>query len=265
VTRVRVALLSAAALGAAALVSGCGAGQISQTADMQPAVPGANSTVGPSADGSIQLRNVLIEYPGVDGYRQGENAPLQLSIFNTGRAAVTLVRVETDAAAAVTLQGGPIVAGTAAPSPGATAAQPHNPPVQTTGIPEASPSKTPSAPASESPEETSSPTPSESAPTAPSGAGSPATAGGGPVSVTVPPNSYVALSSAAGATLRLEQLSRAIRPGEAVTMTFVFDNGARYTFDVPVGLPSAPAPAGSVVPGVRGGEGAPGGQHVGGE
>ena len=226
-TRIRVALLSAAALGTALLVSGCGAGQISQTADVQPAVPGANSTVGPSVDGSIQLRNVLLAYPGVDGYRQGANAPLLLHISNTGRRPVTLIRVETDAASAVTMQGGAVASGSASASPGATAA------ASETASPAASPSETPSG----SPAETPSASP-----------------GGRPVSVTVPAGGFVTLSPSAGATLQLEGLTRAIRTGEAATITFVFDNGAEYTLDVPVGVPSAPAPKGSAVSEEGGGE-----------
>jgi hypothetical protein len=252
VTRVRVALLSAAALGAALLVSGCGAGQISQTADTQPAVPGANSTVGPGADNSIQLRNVTLAYPGVDGYRQGANAPLLLHIFNTGQRPATLVRVETDAASAVTMQGGPVESGTASASPGATAARsetasptsspsesPSVSPSETaSGSPSVSPSETASGSPSVSPSETAAVSPSESLPAAP---------GGQPVNVTVPVAGFVVLSPATGATLRLDGLSRAIRAGESARIKFVFSNGAEYTLDVPVGLPSVPAPRGSAV------------------
>jgi hypothetical protein len=241
---VRVALLSAAALGAALLVSGCGAGQISQTADMQPAVPGANSTVGPGADNSIQLRNVTLAYPGVDGYRQGANAPLLLHIFNTGQRPATLVRVETDAASAVTMQGGPVESGSASASPGATAARsetasPTSSPSETPSeTPSVSPSETAAGSPSESPSETAAVSPSESLPASP---------GGLPVNVTVPVAGFVVLSPATGATLRLDGLTRAIRAGESARIKFVFSNGAEYTLDVPVGLPSVPAPRGSAV------------------
>lgn len=241
-TRVRVALLSAAALGTALLVSGCGAGQISQTAEMQPAVPGANSTFTPGGDNSIQLRNVMLAYPGVDGYQQGANAPLLLHIFNTGSAPVTLVQVETDAAAAVTLRGGPVASGVASPSPGATAAHPQNPPAAN-----GSPSESPSAPPSGT-------SPGAAGTASPGAAAGTAPAGGRPVRVVVPVNGFVALSPSAGTSLQLDGLTRAVRVGEAVTITFTFDTGARYTLDVPIAVPSAPAPQGSAVADVRGGE-----------
>lgn len=176
---VRATALPAAALGVVLLVSGCGTGQISQTADTQPAAPGANSTDGPGTAGSIQLRNVLLEYPGVDGYRQGAAAPLQLRIFNTGGRPVTLVRVSTDIASGVTMRS--------------------------------------------------------------------TQAGGRPVRVTIPVDGHVTLSPDASTGLQLDGLTRAIRSGESAKITFGFDNGAEYTLDVPVGLPTAPAPRGSAV------------------
>jgi copper(I)-binding protein len=229
-------VLCTAGLGTALLISGCGAGQISQTADIQPAVPGANSTVAPGADNAIQLRNVTLAYPGLEGYRQGATAPLLLHIFNTGQKTVTLVQVTTDAAATVSMRG------SAAPA--------------TSASPSESPSPSESAPASPS----TSVSPSESAsgsPASPSASGSPtesASPGGRPVNVTVPVGGYVTLSPTSGPTLQLEGLTRSLGAGESVTIRFVFDNGAEYTLDVPVGLPTAPAPRGSAVAGEGGGE-----------
>jgi copper(I)-binding protein len=233
---IRAAVLCAAGLGTALLISGCGAGQISQTADMQPAVPGANSTVAPGADNAIQLRNVLLAYPGVDGYRQGATAPLLLHIFNTGQKQVRLVQVTTDAAATVSMRGSGAPAASASPSESPSPSESAS----------ASPSESPSPSESASP----SGSPSESPSASPFASASPtesAVPGGRPVSVTVPVGSYITLSATSGTTLQLEGLTRSLRAGEAVTMTFVFDNGAEYTLDVPVGLPTAPAPRGSAV------------------
>jgi hypothetical protein len=128
---VRRSLWLAATLGTVLLAAGCGAGQISQTADMQPVVPGANSTATPGSNPSIQLRNVLITYPGVNGYRAGAVASLELSIFNTGERPVTLVRVTTDAARTVTQRG--TVAANPAPTDSPTAASlPGDGPVRLT-------------------------------------------------------------------------------------------------------------------------------------
>jgi copper(I)-binding protein len=221
---IRAALLCAAGLGSALLISGCGSGQISQTAGVQPAVPGANSTVAPGADNAIQLRNVTLAYPGLEGYRQGATAPLLLHIFNTGQKAVTLVQVTTDAASSVSMRG--------------------------SGTPASTASASPSPPESPSPSESASASPSESASGSPSASASPtesAPLSGQPVNVTVPVGGYVTLSPTSGTTLQLEGLTRSLSAGEAATIKFVFDNGAEYTLDVPVGLPTAPAPRGSAV------------------
>jgi copper(I)-binding protein len=201
---VRRSLLLAATLGTVLLAgAGCGAGQISQTADIVPAVPGANSTATPGGDASIQLRNALIAYPGLDGYRAGAAAPLELSVFNTGDDPVTLVQVTTEAARSVTLE--------------------------TNLPPSASPSGSASATAS---------------PSAPASAN-------GRVRVTVPVGGYVTLTRSAGTWLQLTGLTKDLRPGEAASVRFTFDNGASYTLDVPMGMPTQPAPTGSPV----GGEG----------
>ncbi len=92
-TRRRLAMVAALAAGAALAVSGCSAGQISQTADQVAAVNGS------SADSDrIALRNVHIVYPG-QGYTnvKGGNALVALSIINTGEADPdTLVGVSSD-------------------------------------------------------------------------------------------------------------------------------------------------------------------------
>jgi copper(I)-binding protein len=230
-------LLSAGALGTAVLISGCGAGQISQTANIQPAVPGANSTVAPGADNAIQLRNAILAYPGVDGYHQGATAQLLLHIFNNGQRPVTLVQVTTDLATTVTMQGAP------------SGASPSALPIESasaSGSPSASPSQSPSA------------EPSASASESPSGgasASSSASASAGePVRITVPVGGFVNLSTATGQTLQLNGLTRSIGAGESTRVKFVFDNGAEYSLDVPVGVPSTPAPRGSAVTDEGGGE-----------
>lgn len=87
------------------LISGCGAGQIAQTAEQVAAVNGANATVG-----SVDLRDVQVAYPttpaGPDAlYRQGGAAPLVATLVNTGSVADRLVSVTSPAAASVQIQG----------------------------------------------------------------------------------------------------------------------------------------------------------------
>ncbi|WP_239476908.1 hypothetical protein [Nocardia arizonensis] len=92
-TRRRMVTVAALAAGAAIAVSGCSAGQVSQTADQVAAVNGN------SVDAEkIALRNVHIVYPG-QGYTnlKGGNALLALSIINTSATKNdTLVGVTTD-------------------------------------------------------------------------------------------------------------------------------------------------------------------------
>ncbi|WP_224387822.1 copper chaperone PCu(A)C [Pseudonocardia sp. ICBG1293] len=87
------------------LISGCGAGQISQTALQVAAVNGANATVG-----SVDLRDVQIAYPtapaGPDAlYRQGGAAPIVATLVNTGTVADRLLSVTSPAAASVQVEG----------------------------------------------------------------------------------------------------------------------------------------------------------------
>ncbi|BCJ38102.1 hypothetical protein Athai_56050 [Actinocatenispora thailandica] len=57
----RGALALVAGVGAAAVLAGCGAGQISETAKIQPAVQGANAQ---SDSGTIALRDLTVLFPG---------------------------------------------------------------------------------------------------------------------------------------------------------------------------------------------------------
>ncbi|HYZ09496.1 MAG TPA: hypothetical protein VE709_13120 [Pseudonocardiaceae bacterium] len=94
--------LSALALSVLAL-SGCAAGQITQTDAQVAAVNGASGDVGP-----IALRDVVLAYPGgedVFGYAPGDEAPLLLTIINSGTRTEELVSVSTPAAGEVVVDG----------------------------------------------------------------------------------------------------------------------------------------------------------------
>ncbi|WP_028476309.1 hypothetical protein [Nocardia sp. CNY236] len=93
--RRRVMTVAALAAGAAITLSGCGAGQISQTADQVAAVNGNRADVG-----RIALRNVHIVYPadGTDYTNsEGDKAIVALSMINTAEAvADELVSITSD-------------------------------------------------------------------------------------------------------------------------------------------------------------------------
>lgn len=81
-------------------LSGCAAGQISQTAQEVAAIDGGNATVG-----DIGVRNALLATPAGPNYAQGSNVSLLVLLANTGIGADTLTAVSTPAAGRVTLPG----------------------------------------------------------------------------------------------------------------------------------------------------------------
>jgi copper(I)-binding protein len=98
------AVAAAAGLGIAALLTGCGAGQITQTSTQQPAVNGASGSAG-----AIAIRDAQLAYPvaskGV--YQPGSSADLVLTIVNTGLTDDQLVKITTPAALSVSVDGSP--------------------------------------------------------------------------------------------------------------------------------------------------------------
>jgi copper(I)-binding protein len=98
------AQLVVGALIAAVAVAGCGAGQITQTSRQVAAVEGANATAG-----QISLRNAVIEYDepahGAAIYPVGGNAPLQMTIVNTGAEVDRLVAASSPVAESVQISG----------------------------------------------------------------------------------------------------------------------------------------------------------------
>jgi copper(I)-binding protein len=222
VTRSRmrsVVLLAAATAAAAGLISGCGAGQVSQTAIHEAAVNGLNAD---SADRLLRLRDLQIVYRE-KGYPQGGSAPISVRIFNTGPAAVTLTGVTSDA-------GTVVLTGTAATTSPSPAASPTSP------SPAASPTSPSPSPNGRSPSPTGSPSPTAAS------SPSPGAPGSTQINVAIPTDGFVMLSPEATRYLQLTGLSRALRPGDSVPMTFRFDNGTTITASVPFGVPMSPLP-----------------------
>lgn len=93
-------VLVGGALALALAVSGCAAGQISQTADQVAAIDGANATVG-----DVGVRNALLATAPATGYAKGADAPLLLTISNDGVDGDTLSQVSSAAAADVQISG----------------------------------------------------------------------------------------------------------------------------------------------------------------
>lgn len=236
-TRPRLALAAVAfGVGAVLALAGCSAGQITQTSTQVAPVVGIDVDAG-----QVALRNLVIEYNGPQGYAAGSDAPLVVRMFNNGQEPVTLVGVTADKAEAVVLAGSPTVV-----SPTQAPTQPPAPEATESPDAEAAPSPTDTEAPTASPTDTAAPTPS---PTTQRPAPE-------PISITIPPQSYVLLVPGGDSGhLVLVGLREAIIPGESVSVTFTFDDGTTAVVPVPLAPPVHAVPRGTPVADVGPGEG----------
>lgn len=118
----RAAVLFTGTAAACVLVlTGCGTGQIAETALKSPSINGVNVD---SSDGSISLRDLSLPYPGTEGYPAGGDAPVEVAIYNNTDEAIS-VRVGSapvEAGQETLVGAGPVVLGadtltSAAPTP----------------------------------------------------------------------------------------------------------------------------------------------------
>ncbi|WP_422737253.1 hypothetical protein ACN263_28165 [Micromonospora sp. WMMD729] len=243
-------LLSGIAAATSLLASGCGAGQVAETAEKEPSVQGVNLT---TPNGAYSVRGLLVAYPGTEGYRAGQDAPLNAVIYNDSKSTVT-VTVTTQSAREVLISGGsasPTPSESASESASATPSGSASPSTRESGS--ASPSATPSETGS------SSATPSAPESARASGSASPA-APGQPARIELAPLSYLQLNSEATSQLRLVGLTEALRSGQNVMVTFDFGNGNTVTGPAPIAVPLTPAaPASPIIEREGGHEGDEGG------
>ncbi|GIJ30553.1 hypothetical protein Vqi01_57150 [Micromonospora qiuiae] len=193
-------LLSGIATAGLLLLSGCGSGQVSETANKVPSIQGIDLQ---AAAGKYGVRGVLVAYPGVEGYRAGDNAVLNALFYNDSYEPVTVTVTSPDAREVV------ITTASAATSP--------------------SPTASPTPTASPSSEESPTPGPTES----------PATE---PARIEIPPLGYVQLNTEGERVFQLIGLNSARLAGETVTLSFDFGNGDTVTSPAPVAVPLSPAP-----------------------
>lgn len=220
-------LLAGTAAAASLLLSGCGAGQVAETAVKIPSVQGVNVQ---TSDNLYKVRGLYVQYPGGEGYRPGANAALNVVLYNDSGSPVT-VTVTTDSAREILLTGTPLSGGPSAAPTGsptepatasATASNPNASPSQSVGT-SGSPSASPSA------------TPSESAPA------------GQPARIEIAANGFAQLNSNNGQFLQLIGLNDKLLPGQQVNLTFDFGNGKVVKTAAPIGVPLTPAPAPSQI------------------
>jgi hypothetical protein len=219
-------LLAAAGLFGAGVLSGCGAGQSTQTESQQAPVSGVN--VG-SADGTIQLRDLAIVYKDPEGYRKGGTAALRVRIFNQGTTPVRLTGVETSAGQAVV--SGPSAMPSVSPTPSTS--------------PAPSGSASASASASGSVSASGAPSASASAPSASSASASAsasAPVGNPRVDIEIPVAGFVVLEPSSSRYLQLTDLPEDLRPGRIIQVTFRFDNGTTITTPLSTSVPLSELP-----------------------
>lgn len=204
----RGAAVAALAAAMSAGLAGCGAGQISRTAETEPSIVGVNVD---APDQSVLIRDAAVAFPGPEGYPAGARAPITMVIFNETPTAVRLLQARSELGP-VTIE--PPGASPAAPGP--------------TGTPGASPTASPSPEATAGPEATASPAAAQSpSPTAPAP---------GPSGLTIPASGF------AQVTVVVERLEQAVGPTDDVPLELVFDTVAVGPFQVPIATPREPLP-----------------------
>lgn len=219
-------------LGLAAALTGCGAGQITQTDLQQASVNGASGTVG-----AMAVRNAQLAYPdnSQGTYAPGSDAELVATIVNTGQTDDTLVKISTPAALGVTVDGSvtgtKLIAGGFAVQSGEDV---DDSDASAAAVP------TESAPSSDSP-----------------ASGSPVTTTGGEPTITsLPPSSrspiegrpsvpgsVAAATPPAKVTIELVGIKsingNPLRAGLTIPITFYFQHAGQVTIQaVPIGAPS---------------------------
>ena len=213
------------ALGAALVLAGCGAGQITQTDSQQPAVNGTHAQVK-----TIDLRNAAVQYPtSGPGYAAGATPALTLTIVNRGAQDDSLVSVTTEDGGKATIDGSRTVVAMHSLVIGPDDAVESTNEVQATS--------------------SGAPTSSASAPTAggtPTGSSSATNSPGN--NLTASPTSEVPSSGPAAtptapekvgqATVTLPALKQPLWPGQVIKVTFVFQNAGPVTVELPVAAPA---------------------------
>jgi copper(I)-binding protein len=215
------AQLVVGALIAAVAVAGCGAGQITQTSRQVSAVEGASATAG-----QIAIRNATVEFdaPAESAavYPAGGNAPLQMSIVNTGAEVDRLVAASSPAAASVQISGVLRIPGgqelSIQGAPAAAAVAPVPAEGAPTGAPEAAPGAAPATatPAAEPPAE------------------APAAAPEATPVIAAPP---AAEGEPGVGNIVLTGLREDVQAGLTYPLVLTFERAGEVRFDVPVANP----------------------------
>ncbi|WP_430781339.1 hypothetical protein [Actinoplanes sp. G11-F43] len=199
-------LVAGAATVAALALGGCSAGQVAETAILDTPIAGVNAQ---SENGSVLIRNLQVEYNGVDGYHAQESAPLEVSLYNETNdpVTVTISPQAVDRPQVVAGRQVGLVSTATVTTPGQVSA---------------------------------------SAPSAgPSASAGPATAAK-PATINLPAQGSALFRPSDASQLQIIGLTEELKPGMSVALTFEFSNGqAPLNLEAPVASPLTPAPRGS--------------------
>jgi copper(I)-binding protein len=209
------------ALGAALVLAGCGAGQITQTDSQQPAVNGTHAQVK-----TIDLRNAAVQYPkSGPGYPAGATPALTLTIVNQGTRDDSLVSVTTEDGGQATIAGSKAVVAGHSLVIGPDDAVESTNEVQTTSP--AAPTSSSNPPSS--PTATKSETNTPGSLTATSTSEVPST---GPAATPTQPEVV------GKGTVTLAALKQPLWPGQTIKVTFVFQGAGAVTVELPIAAPA---------------------------
>ncbi|WP_229067800.1 hypothetical protein [Actinoplanes sp. DH11] len=255
----RAGLVAGAATVAVLALTGCSAGQVAETAILDTPIAGVDSQ---TASGSVYIRNLQVEYPGVKGYPAGGNAPLELSLYNQTNSEITVSissrpteQAEVVSASQVGLvSGGPrntspgepsasSDAGHASPDAGHASASAGHASASAGHASEEEPSapvsEAPSAPASEAPSAASSGAPSAPA----SAAASAAPVQVKPAQIKLGAQGSALFRPSDAAQLQVIGLSDALPTGTSVNLVLEFSDGSpALELQAPVANPLTPGP-----------------------
>lgn len=237
----RAALLAGVATVAAAALTGCGTGQVAETANKEPSIYGVNTQ---NADGSVLVRGLAVTYGTVEGYPAGGNAPLEFGLFNETRdpvrVAITSQPPATPVEGVLTARGVGLTGGAAASAPASGIPAEAEP----TGSRPAAQKGGPGQPTPGTQAEQGSAGPS--APATPSLAPTPTEAAVRPAEITLAPLSSITFRPGDASSVQLVGLSGPLKAGNSVNLVFTFSNGVQpLTVQAPVGVPLSPIPRGS--------------------
>jgi hypothetical protein len=210
----RVAQAAGAAMVAVIALAGCSAGQVAETAILKAPVSGLDTQ---TPDGGLLIRNLQVAYNNPDGYKPGESAPLEVSLFNQTEQPMTVLISSKPQQSDTVVSAEQIGVGPATPA---------SAPATTEPTPD--PSASGSAPAS-------------AEPTAPALQ---------PARFTIAPLGSKTFLTGDDPTLVASKLSGVLLPGLSLSLTFEVD-GTGQSLDVlaPFAVPTSPA---SRAPGVEG-------------